>query len=92
MKSSYELAKERLDKKAPLEKKLTLEQKNRLAEIDSLYRSKIAEKEIVLKPRIEQMRRTGDEQSAAELERLLAHDLKKLHQEWDDQKEKIRSS
>ena len=46
MKSAYELAMERLEQKAPT-KKLTDEQKARIAEINSLYGSKIAEKEDV---------------------------------------------
>ena len=45
MKSSYELAMERLNKTAPA-KKLTTEQKQQLAEIDSQYAAKIAEREI----------------------------------------------
>jgi hypothetical protein len=45
MKSAYELAMERLNKKSPTVK-LNDDQKKQLAELDSLYASKIAEREI----------------------------------------------
>ena len=48
MKSAYELAMERLQKTTP-SLSLTDEQKKELAEIDSKYRAKIAEKELFLK-------------------------------------------
>jgi hypothetical protein len=44
MKSAYELAMERLEKKAPT-KKLSEKQKERIAEINSLYGSRIAERD-----------------------------------------------
>ena len=47
MKSAYELAMERLEKQAP-SMKLTDDQRSQLAEIDSLYKSKMAEKELLL--------------------------------------------
>jgi len=46
MKSAYELAMERLNKASPAEKPLTAEKKARLAEIDRLYKGKLAEREI----------------------------------------------
>ena len=45
MKSSYELAMERLNKSAPTTK-LTADQKKQLAELDSQYAAKIAQREI----------------------------------------------
>ena len=47
MKSAYELAMERLEKDSPVTA-LSDEQKAAIAEIDSLYQSKIAEKEVFL--------------------------------------------
>ena len=64
MKSAYELAMERLEKNAP-SVALTSEQKTQLAEIDSSYKAKIAEKELFLKDQIRkaqterQLRRSG---------------------------------
>jgi hypothetical protein len=48
MKSAYELAMERLNKPAP-SMKLNAAQKKELAELDSLYASKVAQREIFLK-------------------------------------------
>ncbi|MBA3386858.1 MAG: hypothetical protein H0T95_09625, partial [Chthoniobacterales bacterium] len=55
MKSAYELAMERLEKKAP-SVTLTTEQKEQIGEIDSSYRAKIAEKELFLKDQIRNAR------------------------------------
>ena len=51
MKSSYELAMERLSKSAPAPK-LTAAQKAELGELDSKYAAKIAEREIFVKSEI----------------------------------------
>ena len=47
MKSAYELAMERLEKSAP-SAKVTDEQRTALAEIDSTYKARIAEREVFL--------------------------------------------
>ena len=47
MKTAYELAMERLNKTAPLPK-LTAAQKKQIAELDTKYAAKIAEREIAL--------------------------------------------
>ena len=49
MKTAYELAMERLNKTTPPQKKLTAAQKKQLAELDSQYAAKVAEREIFLK-------------------------------------------
>ena len=51
MKSAYELAMERLEKGSP-SISLTEDQKKEIAEVDSVYRAKIAEKELFLKEEI----------------------------------------
>ena len=48
MKSAYDLAMERLEKNSPTHK-LTEEQKASIAEIESICRSKIAERELLLR-------------------------------------------
>jgi hypothetical protein len=91
MKSAYELAMERLKKSDPgAGKKISEGQKSRLADIDSLYQSKIAEAEILARPKIAEARRMGDENGAAELERRLAEDLRKLKSQCESEKEKVR--
>ena len=47
MKSAYELAMERLEKQTP-SAKVTDEQRAAIAEIDSTYRARIAEREVFL--------------------------------------------
>ena len=47
MKSAYELAMEKLQDEAPVPK-LTDEQKVEIAELDNLYQSKLAEREVFL--------------------------------------------
>ncbi len=58
MKSAYELAMERLQKASP-SLALNEDQKKELAEIDSVYRAKIAEKELFLKNQIRSAQNAG---------------------------------
>ena len=66
MKSAYQLAMERLEQQSPSHK-LTDDQRSRIAEIDSLYKSKMAEKELLLKDMIQREQLAG---KAPEVERL----------------------
>ncbi len=68
MKSAYELAMERLAKASPT-LVLTDEQKTQLAEIDSTYKAKIAEKELFLKDQIQKAENAGnfEEKSCARI-------------------------
>ena len=50
MKSAYELAMERLQKESP-DQSLSEEKKAELAELDNLYKSKLAEREVFLAAR-----------------------------------------
>src|SRR5271163_2446727 len=85
MKSAYELAMERLEKKAPT-KKLTEEQKARIAEINSLYGSKIAERETFLQGEIVKEKMKGDLTAVAQIQDQLARDVRRLHVEWEEKK------
>ena len=58
MKSAYELAMERLAKGQPVVT-LTDDQKNQLAEIDSQFKARIAEKELFLKGEIAKAKTAG---------------------------------
>jgi hypothetical protein len=88
MKSSYELAMERLNKTAPTVR-LTDAQKKQLAELDSQYAAKIAGREIALG---EEIAKTADDFEKAEaLRRQLVDERKKLQADLESQKEKIRS-
>lgn len=89
MKSSYELAMERLNKSAPVVK-LTAAQKKELAELDSRYAAKMAEREIGLKDEINQLSARGEFDKAAELENRLGIERKALQAELEEKKEEVR--
>lgn len=89
MKSAYELAMERLNKTAP-SVKLTEEQKKELGELDSLYASKIAQREIFLKGEIAKATASGDFEAIEQLEKQLTSERKTLQVELDEKKEKVR--
>ena len=89
MKSAYELAMERLNKKSPTVK-LTDAQKKRLAELDAKYQAKIAEREIGLKDEIAQAHGKGDWEGAEKLEKQLVHERKKIQAELEEKKEQMR--
>jgi uncharacterized protein YllA (UPF0747 family) len=88
MKSSYELAMERLNKNAPTVK-LTAAQKKQLAELDSKYAAKIAEREIALNAEIA---KAADFEKEESLREQLICDRKKLQAELEEKKEQIRSA
>jgi hypothetical protein len=91
MKSAYELAMERLDKSAP-SVKLTADQKKQLAEIESLYSSKIAQREIFLRGEIAKATDKGDFEEMQQLEQQLLRDRKSLQVELEEKKEQVRKS
>ena len=89
MKSSYELALERLNKTSPTVK-LTVAQKNEMAELDSKYTARIAEREIALKGEISQAAAAGEAEKAEALQQQLNLDRKKLQADLEDKKEAVR--
>jgi competence protein ComEC len=91
MKSAYELAMERLQQTSP-SLSLTEEQKKELAEIDSKYRAKIAEKELFLRDQIRKAQTEGKADDIDSLEKQLASDVRRLQEECEGAKEKLRAS
>jgi hypothetical protein len=89
MKSAYELAMERLNKTSPAVK-LTEKQKKQMAELDSKYQAKVAEREIGLKSEIAKAAAQGDYESMEKLEQQLAAERKKLQVELEEKKEQVR--
>ena len=89
MKSAYELAMERLEKKSP-SIKLTDDQKKQIAELDSLYASKIAQRELFIKGELEKAREKGDFEAHQSLERQLSADRNNLRAELEEKKTKVR--
>jgi hypothetical protein len=91
MKSAYELAMERLQKASP-SLSLTEEQKKELAELDSKYQAKIAEKELFLKDQIRKAQTEGKVDDIDSLQRQLVSEIRRLQEECEAKKEKLRAS
>ena len=89
MKSAYELAMERLNKQSP-QVKVTEEQKKELADLDSRYAAKVAEREIFIKGELAHAAAKGDFEACEQLEKQLVSDRKSLQAELEEKKEKIR--
>jgi len=91
MKSAYELAMERLAKSSPT-LVLTKEQKTQLAEIDSSYKAKIAEKELFLRDEIRKADGAGNFEDVEKLEKQLTSEIARLREDCEAKKEKLRAS
>ncbi|MEY2556180.1 MAG: hypothetical protein QOJ36_162 [Verrucomicrobiota bacterium] len=90
MKSAYELAMERLAKGQPTVK-LTGDQKKQLAEVDSTFKARIAEKDLFLKGEIQKAQSAGKFEEVESLEKQLAGEIKRLQEDCEAKKEKLRS-
>jgi hypothetical protein len=91
MKSAYELAMERLAKDKPVVT-LTDDQKKQLAEVDSTFKARMAEKELFLKDQISNAQAAGKFEEVQSLEKQLAGEIKRLQQDCEAKKEKLRAS
>lgn len=89
MKSAYELAMERLNKVSP-SVKLTDKQRAELAEIDSKYAAKIAERELLLQDELKKAVAKGDMEAVEQIEKQLVSNRKTLEAEREEKKEKVR--
>ena len=81
---------ERLEKASP-SISLSEEQKKEIAEVDSVYRAKIAEKEVFLKDQIRKAHTAGSLDEAQSLEKQLAAEIRRLQEECGVKKEKLRA-
>ncbi len=91
MKSAYELAMERLSKNQPIVT-LTDDQKKQLAEVDSTFKARIAEKELFLKGEIQKAKAAGKFEEVESLEKQLASEIRRLREDGEAKKEKLRAS
>ena len=80
---------ERLQKEAP-SVPLTEEQRNEISEIESLYKSKIAEKELLLKDQIQKELAAGRFDEVESLKQQLSSELHRLSEEREEKKERVR--
>ncbi len=91
MKSAYELAMERLEKKAPTVA-LSDDQKGQIAEIESTYKARIAEKELFLQGEIARAQSGGAPEEIESLQRQLASEIRRLQEDCETKKTKLRAS
>ena len=80
---------ERLQKDVP-SVKLTDEQRESLAELDSLYKAKSAEKELLLTDQIRKESAAGKYTEVESLRQQLSSELRRLSEELESKKEKVR--
>ena len=87
MKSAYELAMSRLEKKEPTVV-LSEAKKRELAEVDSFAQAKIAERKLLIEPELAKSVANPAEQAA--LQKQLASEIARIEEERERKKEKIR--
>ena len=90
MKSAYELAMERLNKTSPTVK-LSDAQKAEIAELESKYKAKIAQREIAVKGEIEAAQAADRWDKAEELQQEWVAERKNLLAELEEKKEQVRN-
>ena len=88
MKSSYELAMERMG--GGDNQPLTDEQKEKIAEIDSKYKAKIAERKIFLEKNLSDAQAQGNEEEIELVRRQLNDEVADLEDKSESEKDKIR--
>jgi len=91
MKSAYELAMERLENQSPT-KQLSAKQKSEIAEIESTYRARVAERELFLKGEIAKAQAAGKLEDIESLQNQLAMDMRRLTDECETKKSKVREA
>jgi hypothetical protein len=93
MKSAYELAMERLAKSDPsTSAPLTAAKKARLAEIDRVYKGKLAEREIFLKKQLEEAFTAQKPEEIDKIKQQLGSERARLDEEREAEKEQVRKS
>ena len=81
---------ERLEKDQPTIA-LTSEQKEQLADIDSTYKAKIAEKELLLGDEIRKAKAAVNFEEIEKLEKQLTLEIARLREDCEVKKEKLRA-
>lgn len=91
MKSAYELAMERLAKQTPIVS-LTEEQKREIAELESRYKAKLAERELAAREAIARAEAVGDDATAERARQEWLAERRKIQEELERKKETVRQS
>jgi hypothetical protein len=89
MKSAYELAMERMG--GGDDNPLTDEQKEKIAEIDSKYKAKIAERKIFLEKNLSDAEAQGNTDEIEMIRRQLNDEITEIEAKCEIDKDKIRS-
>ncbi len=93
MKSAYELAMERLSKSDPdASKPLTAEKKARLAEIDRVFKGKLAEREIFLKKQLNEAYSAQNAEEVDKIQKQLVSERARIEEDREAEKEQVRRS
>lgn len=91
MKSAYQLAMERLAKSDPdAGRPLSPEQKARLAEIDRVYKGKLAEREIFLQQQLDKAMGGTDADEVEKIRKQMASERARLEEEREAEKDAVR--
>jgi hypothetical protein len=90
MKSAYELAMERLSKSEPSAGPLTADQKAKLAEVDKVYKGKLAEREIFLKKQVSDAMAAQKFEEIEKIREQMGSERIRLEEEKEQEKEKLR--
>jgi len=88
MKSAYELAMERMG--GGDDQPLTDKQKEKIAEIDSKYKAKIAERKIFLEKNLSDAQSQGNEEEIELIRRQLNDEIADLEAKSESEKDKVR--
>jgi hypothetical protein len=90
MKSAYELAMERLNKSSPT-LKLTEAQKREIADLESRYKAKLAERELGSNDEMNAAAGKMDLEAMEQIEHRIQSERKKLQAELEEKKEAVRN-
>jgi hypothetical protein len=90
MKSAYELAMERLEESEP-SVKISNDQRDEIASLDDKFKAKIAEKELFLSDLIQKAKVEGNYAELPELEEQKAREIRRLKEQCEEEKEKVRN-
>ena len=89
MKSAYELAMERLSKSAP-SKSLTAAQKSELADLESLYKSRLAQLDLRTQDELSAAREAGDFKKEETIRTHFQREKAQIEAEREAKKERVR--
>ena len=89
MKTAYELAMERLAKQAP-PVTLSSDQKAEIADLESQFKAKAAERELAANAEIEKAEAAGDLETADKARQQLAAERRKFQEELEAKKQTVR--